>query len=350
MKKFAFLVHPRRSMKDDMRKVWKPLGWFPERLLCSVIKNFPPLAPKTGEVYLTDHPEEVAGWIMVVPLTGPQMLLLPKSFVKQKILATIKKAQKMGAEIVGLGALTSPVTNGGICLLGEVEVAITNGNSFTAGITVQAVESIASKMGLDLATATVAIVGATGSVGTATSLLFSEKGVPLLLLARNESNLRNLAKQIPNVAFSTNLTDLKQAEIVVVVTSATEAIIRPEHLRIGAVVYDDTQPRNTSRMLTETRPDVTVIDGGVIATPGIDFRLNIGLRRNQVYACLAETILLAIEEYSGHYSIGNATVEQAKETMRLAQKHRKYGFQLAPFHSFGRPLDDFIPRQIPVAP
>lgn len=54
--------------------------------------------------------------------------------------------------------------------------------------------------------------------------------------------------------------------LVVLLTSATDALLRSEHLGEGTVVVDDTQPRNTSPDLPRRRPDVLVLDGGIVTT------------------------------------------------------------------------------------
>ena len=54
---------------------------------------------------------------------------------------------------------------------------------------------------------------------------------------------------------------------------------KPVDQRVRDATSDDTQPRNTDPRLAVERPDVTVIDGGVAAIPGIDLRGDIGLPR-----------------------------------------------------------------------
>ena len=68
---------------------------------------------------------------------------------------------------------------------------------------------------------------------------------------------------------SRDLADVRDAGLVVLLTSATGALVRSEHLAEGTVVIDDTQPYNTAPALPCRRPDVLVLDGGVVTTPGI---------------------------------------------------------------------------------
>ena len=85
------------------------------------------------------------------------------------------------------------------------------------------------------------------------------------------------------------------------------------------------------------RPDVTVIDGGVAAIPGIDLRGDIGLPRGLAYACLCETMLMA---FSGHTetAIGAASVDHAVRMRDAARRFAHLGFDLADPLSFGRPV------------
>src|SRR5690606_23096822 len=57
---------------------------------------------------------------------------------------------------------------------------------------------------------------------------------------------------------------LKDAQAVVIATSSAEEFITPEMLRHGAVVCDMSRPPNVSRRVEKERPDVLVLDGGVI--------------------------------------------------------------------------------------
>ena len=56
------------------------------------------------------------------------------------------------------------------------------------------------------------------------------------------------------------------------------------------------------------------------------------------YACMAETMILALEGRIEDYSIGRElSIERVKEIGQMAAKH---GFELAGFRSFERPVSD----------
>ena len=84
--------------------------------------------------------------------------------------------------------------------------------------------------------------------------------------------------------------------MVVTVTSAVDTVIEPSYLKTGAVVCDVARPRDVSRQVARVRPDVLVIEGGVVEVPGdVEFHYNFGFPPKTAYACMAETMILALE-------------------------------------------------------
>jgi predicted amino acid dehydrogenase len=247
---------------------------------------------------------------------------------------------------MGLGALTSTVTLGGKLVAGHPHIAITNGNAFTAVTLhfriVQLIHRFPSCRPV------VAVVGATGSVGSLVCKMLAKynPAAQYLLIARNDRRMNivadDMALENKNVVVvvSTDIGDAAQADIVVLVTSSPESVIQAGHLKANAIILDATQPRNTSATLCKERPDVTVIDGGLTAITHLKTNTigRFGLPEGISFACLAETLLLALDEHPHDFSIGNPTLRQAEEISKLAHKYAHLGFGLAPDHSFGKPL------------
>jgi predicted amino acid dehydrogenase len=92
-----------------------------------------------------------------------------------------------------------------------------------------------------------------------------------------------------------------------------------------------------SRAVKEARPDVLVIDGGVVAVPGLpDLGWNFGFEKGLAYACMSETMMLALEHRYQHHSLGvDIDIDTIDLMRRMARQH---GFKLAGFRSFDRPL------------
>ena len=342
-KKFAFLVHPRNTISSDMAQLFgSPLKLVPDSAWAFMFKHLPIPPQVTGTISYNDRPDDVVGTIITIPFTPRQLIELPRGQIQARISDAVDMARDGGASIVGLGALTAPASAGGKTLSKRSDIGVTNGNAFTAAMTLMGIERLLMRLGTD---PLVAFVGATGSVGSCLVNLFARKhSGRVLLVARNEGRLEKLASDVRRddleVTTSIDMASVKQADLVILLTSAVEALLRSEHLKEGAIVLDDTVPRNTDRRLLEQRPDVTIVDGGLVETPGAKLRGTIGLAPGLAYACLAETMLLALEGHEGHFSIGTPAVEQAEFMLAAALRHKEIGFGLAPFRSFGSLIED----------
>jgi fatty aldehyde-generating acyl-ACP reductase len=93
-------------------------------------------------------------------------------------------------------------------------------------------------------------------------------------------------------------------------------------------VCDVASPSDVSPRVALERDDVLIIGGGVVDVPGEpDFGFDFGLPAGQAYACMAETMVLALEGRYESYSLGKQVrVEQVREIAQLARKH---GFTLS---------------------
>jgi predicted amino acid dehydrogenase len=126
---------------------------------------------------------------------------------------------------------------------------------------------------------------------------------------------------------------LRHTQLILTVTSAIHDVIRPEYLQAGAVVCDVARPRDVSAMVAAARNDILVIDGGMVDVPGpVDFHFNFGFPQGKSYACMAETMALALEGRFEDYTLGkDLTRTRVEEIARIAKKH---GFRLSGFRSF----------------
>jgi predicted amino acid dehydrogenase len=171
----------------------------------------------------------------------------------------------------------------------------------------------------------------------------------LVLIGRDASRLAEVQASIEALGTkakaTTDLEDIRQADIVLTVTSSVEPIIEPEHLKPGTVVCDVARPRNVSRRVVETRDDVLVIEGGIVDMPGdADFGFDFGFPPSQGYACMAETAILALEGRYECYTIGREiSLSRVEEISGLGAKH---GFRVSGFRSFERPVPEAYIEQV----
>ena len=185
-----------------------------------------------------------------------------------------------------------------------------------------------------------AVVGATGIIGRFCAELIAAEAAWIFLVARDEKKLEVLRDRLKvharsQLVISTKMDVLKDAQLILTVTSAIHDVIRPEYLQAGSVVCDVARPRDVSAMVAAARDDILVIDGGMVDVPGpVDFHFNFGFPEGKAYACMAETIALALEGRFEDYTVGkDITLERVKDITAIAERH---GFRMSGFRSFER--------------
>lgn len=337
---FAFILHP-LEIKDVARK----FGFakkLPERWLEKAFSRMP--AIKVSEitgVRSRATGKEIKGWFVACPLTARQMLELPREFVMKKIIQAARKAEDLGAQIVGLGAFTSVVGDAGITVAKSVAIPVTTGNSYTVATALAGIERAARALGKDLSQANVTIIGASGSIGKACARIMARRGHDVTLVARRREPLEEAAALIRREAgrearIETDMTiALREADVVIAVASAVDTIVDGRALKSGAIVCDVARPRNVAKAIAEIRDDVFIFEGGVVAPPGdVEFNFNFGFPPKTCYACMAETMALALEGRFESFSLGrDLQVEKIEEIEQIAARH---GFTLAGLRSFER--------------
>jgi len=347
---FAFIIHPIDPKRDVARKFPLLGKYLPVGAIDFFSTFFPPLyiSHITG-IRSAATGNEVEGWFLACPYTPARMMSLPPEVVYRKIVQTGKLAQKYGARILGLGAFTSVVGDAGLTISRRLDYPVTTGDSYTVAVALEATLAAAQKMHIPLSQATAAVVGATGAIGAVCSQLIARQVQRTLLIGRRPAALQPVEQRIAAEGHQaesyTNVAKLHEADIIITVTSSLDAIIEPEHLKIGAVVCDVARPRDVSLQVARERDDVLVIDGGMVSIPGeVNFNFDFGFPPGLAYPCMAETIALALDGRYESYTIGKKiSVEQVEIIRDLADKH---GFGLAGFRSFERALDDEQIEQI----
>jgi len=275
MDTFALMIHPLNPKRDVARKYPLLARVLPMRLIHFFSRFWPPvyLSHVTG-VCSEATGKEVEGWLVACPFTARQMF-----------------------------------------------------------VAVEALCEAARCRGVRPESSAVAVVGASGSVGSACAQLLAPIVAELVLIGRRESRLEEVQAWVREaggrmVRVSTRVEDVRQARMVLSATNAPGPVIQPEHLQRGAVVCDVAQPSDVSPRVVRERDDVLVIEGGVVDVPGeVDFGFDFGLPPGKIYACMAETMVLALEGRYESYSLGkDIRLEQVREMAQLAREH---GFTLS---------------------
>ncbi|BCJ88495.1 shikimate dehydrogenase [Effusibacillus dendaii] len=348
MDTFGFVVHPQDV--SDVAKKFPALQNWPPSLLENMMRYSPPILVDHLRYIESEH-NRAEGWFVATTLTARQILELPLQTVLQKIIRAGRRAERAGAKILGLGAFTSVVGDAGITIAKHLRIPVTTGNSYTVATAIQATRQAAVLMDMEPEKSELVVVGATGSIGSICARMLAPHVGKLTLVARDQKKLEHLAGLImsesgKSVDISTNPRQtVRRAHIIVTVTGSPNEVIFPGDLRPGALVCDVARPRDVAKAVAEQRSDVLVIEGGLVEVPS-DYasKLRFGLPKGVVYACMAETMLLALERRYECFTLGrNISIEQVREIDSMARKH---GFKLAGFRSFERQLTPEMVRAI----
>lgn len=343
METFAFILHPLNI--DDVAKKYRLARKVSPKVVAGLLKRRRPfpIAEITGVRSRTGV--EAKGWFIVVPLLPWQIQELDEEYVVGKIAKGCRVAEKLGAGVVGLGAFTALVGDGGRQIAEQMDIAVTTGNTYTIVTAIQGVTLAAKRMDLDLPNCSLAVVGATGSIGRTCAHILADQVGEVVLVGRNAERLEVVAEEVRAKSASTVRVAVdvapvvRQADLIVSVSSSTDVLIHPEDIKAGAVLCDVARPRDISPRVAEARDDVLVIDGGVVQVPGqAEFNFDFGLPPGMAEACIAETMMLALDRRYEDYTLGREIpVEKVIEIEGVAERH---GFELSGFRRFERWVTD----------
>ena len=310
------------------------------------------------------------------------------NIIYSKIEDAVRYAENIGCNMIGFGGYTSIITRNCKAIKSQ-HAGLTTGNALTVAMGIESIKAAAHKYDIDLSRCHFASVGAAGNIGQSYNEIISELVPRIELIGKigsqhrlkrsaeniyhsiyrqisqlPEAELCGIAKTIIKtrtiqnmlagnveikttgvgayiyqsinselgeqapITISTNIENLAKANVIVTASNAAEAIITPEQIKQRpAIICDIAVPRDTDPNQFIKHPDICVFQGGVVKLPrNPDFEVGgISLEPGTTFACLAETLLLGMENHNSHYSYGNISKEQVNNIMATAKHH---GFEL----------------------
>jgi predicted amino acid dehydrogenase len=344
IRRFAFVIHP---LSQDFIKKGFPIPKATPKFVMDQVEtlaaHMPPMVYCKMDNIVSPTGAEAEGWLISVGGTPKEMLARSPEFTYRRLLHAAKIAEKMGAQIMGLGAFTKVVGDAGITVARRSRLPITTGNSYSASGALWAATDAMRRMGLvgiNPANGKVAaksmVIGASGSIGSVSARLLAMSFEEVVIAGRDMRKLEELKKSIlkdtpdANVVCSIDYDELL-ADMDMIVTStsgAGKSILNITRVKPGCVITDVARPLDLPAKDVAKRPDVLVIESGEIELPTeVRGMKSIGLPPNVIYACLAETIVLALEGRFEVFTVGRDTEwEKVKEIYKLGRKH---GMKLA---------------------
>jgi predicted amino acid dehydrogenase len=338
IEKFSFIIHPLGRSQLFQLPIIKPLLHTPA---APHIEDILAKAPGfyygsiSGIVSLATG-KEVVGELWAVPMTPKVMLKQNPERMYQVLNKICDQAFKKGSKIIGLGAYTKIVGDAGVTVNDRSPIPVTTGNSLSATSTLWAAGFAIEKMGLlqkkkNQYQGTAMVVGATGSIGKVCARILATQWKRVVIAAPRPYKVLELVNELkalnPEIEIlGTSSPDRYSGECDLIITSTSaqgEAVLDIMKVKPGCVICDVSRPFDISLDDACKRPDVLVIASGEVTLPGnIEISRTLNLPGKTVYACLAETALLAMEGRHESFSLSRElSYEKVIEIDQLARKH-----------------------------
>lgn len=179
----SFNCYP--SIKDGLVTWWSRIARFLEPIhVRSTLVSSNGFVVENNLVFVPYLPDSM------VSTTTPYLV----QEIRDKIQDAVTLAKELGDDnipvsMVGLGAYTSIVTRNAE-LINDYEVPVTTGNTYTTALTICGIIHAAKLRGIDLRHATVAVVGASGNIGSVVSEILAARVGRLKLVGRPRKDHR----------------------------------------------------------------------------------------------------------------------------------------------------------------
>ncbi|MEZ4630601.1 MAG: aminotransferase class III-fold pyridoxal phosphate-dependent enzyme [Deinococcales bacterium] len=326
--------------------------------------------------------EAVELYLIGVPYTAQNLIDRIRQGKLKEASQIIQQAHDLalttGASQIGFTGYSSIATNN-CTAIGPSSAGLTSGNSLTAALSLEALQQTMKTLGIEEAKACLGVVGAVGNIGRILAEL-AALNIPKLILIGREGSQRRLYQvadaiysqawqqtqqgsrdglslrlaqeslEIPKdvkavgtylreifaeryqaeapIYISTQMGDLIHCNVIISATNVPQTIIFPEHLSAQPVaICDVSVPPDVDNRVLEHCPQAKVIKGGIVKLP-LGQHLDIPgmpLAQGQLYACMAETILLGLAGIGENFSYGSLEKHKVQQIRQLSKDH---GFEV----------------------
>ena len=339
IRRFAFVIHP---LSQEFIKKGFPIPKATPKFVMDKVEtlaaHMPPMVYCKMENIISPCGAEAEGWLITVGGTPKEMMARSPEFTYRRLLHASRIAEGLGAQIMGLGAFTKVVGDAGITVARRSRIPVTTGNSYSASGALWAAADAMKRMGLvkpaakgQRIHAKTMVIGASGSIGSVSARLMAMAFDEVVIAARDLKKLEELKASIlldtPDAKVTCSIDyDGLLGDMDMIVTSTSGAgkkILDITKVKPGCVITDVARPLDLPPEEVAKRPDVLVIESGEIELPTkVRGMKSIGLPPNVIYACLAETIVLALEGRFEVFTVGRDTEwEKVKEIYKLGLRH-----------------------------
>ncbi|MEW6076009.1 MAG: hypothetical protein AB1530_06915 [Candidatus Omnitrophota bacterium] len=320
MKTFAVLFNPMDG--NHLENFW-PITKMIPRLFLRFLGNHRG-AFKT-QVMRSKRGKEIFGYFLPSPPNG----VLTHDTVK----AAAECAEKLRTDVLGICSGEGISYEKAQALSKQLDLAITDGDTFTAWAVFESLYRTVKQKNIDLSHSILAVIGADSTVGSLSAQKFAESTARIWLYGGRIQKLEFVRDKIlqrnPSCAvlIESGLDKiLKESDVIINIFNKAGVLFSTDEVKENAIVCDVSLKGELSERVGR-RKDVTVMKGNLIRLPfTTNFSEKLGLPGNIVYACIAEAMLLALEEKIVNYSLEeDINIDKLEEIANIAARH---GFEV----------------------
>lgn len=247
---------------------------------------------------------------IVVPLDSAQLERMHRTGKRTEavhhIQEAVNMANKLGAEVVSLGAYTSIITNNGMTIVEPKGTKVITGNTLTVATGTKHIIDIANKS-LPPSPKTVAVIGAGGNIGSAVTetLIKSDLQIEqLVLIGRNVRKLErtldqlNQLNDLPSTVISSEFNQLKECDLIIIATNTSDPIVFDHQLSKtrNVLISDVSVPSAVHKKVHEMDNVRYLPFTSFIKLPyDSNFVMSSVTPKGTTFCCAAEAILCGLE-------------------------------------------------------
>lgn len=326
-RKVGFIGHPQdMEMFRGYVRYLRPDKTYRDELLLKLFE-WTPSYKVTGWADLGLPGKDPVDAILALVPFLPEMRDIKLRRIVEKIEQAIAICAEEGCTVAALGAFTSIVLQGQEAdFASKFRIRLTSGNGLTSALIVESIEELARRFDIDLSSSSMAIIGASGDIGSACFGYFADRVAELRVTARGMTPLHQLVDRVASrttarVRVTSGVSEaIRDARFVIFVTSSPGQLVRLEDLSPGTIACDASAPVNV-QTAGELRPDVFIYHGGIAQLPfALHTGFELGLASpSTFYGCQVEGLLIAADpslpDSWGRGNIGNDTIRRYREAI-----------------------------------
>ncbi|KPK99085.1 MAG: hypothetical protein AMJ95_00490 [Omnitrophica WOR_2 bacterium SM23_72] len=334
MKKYAFIVSPINT--HQLKKLWPACRFLPSLLINILSRALPRLKVLRVKDVRSNQGKNIQGFLIISSLLSQQLSSLSREeLVFDRVISAGHLAKELGAKIAGLDCFAALVADKGYAtIVKSLKIPVTSGHALTAWSVFEGVYRIAKARKIDLKHSHIAIIGAASTAIGLAARKLSDYVAKVTLTDKEIAKMVKLKDLILTHADIEVVIEndagraVKDADIVIKSSCPEEspADFNLQNLKAGCIFCHIPSFYNGFER-SRLRDDIAFAQLGLIKLP---FKQHIGifagLPRGTIYASLAETMLLALEEKFVNYSLGDyINLDKLEEIADLAVQH---GFEV----------------------